>query len=105
MPAGLHTNSREAHQDITRTGKKTSLEMRVYAYIREHPGCTDEDIAIGLLGPHARRQDVAPRSTTLHDKGLIEASGNTKRNGRTVRTWKTVDHRPKQQSIFTSITI
>jgi hypothetical protein len=63
-----------------------TLRARVFRYIMEHPGCTDEAIAIGTgLNPSTAR----PRRVELERAGLIVRAGTAKTSsGRTAVTWQ-----------------
>ena len=88
----LHPHSLEVYDDLTATGQALSLEQRCLIDIRRHPGTWDEAVAIRIRGPHARRQDVAPRITTLISNNLVREVLHQKRiNGRPVRLLYGVD--------------
>ena len=64
---------------------RAKMRERVFAYIREHPGCTDEEIANRLgMNPSTAR----PRRLELARAGRIEASGKALTStGRRATCW------------------
>jgi predicted ArsR family transcriptional regulator len=66
--------------------KRESLQQRVLAYIRAHPGCTDQQISAGLdLDPSTAR----PRRVELESAGAIRKAGKSKTaSGRLAWGWQ-----------------
>ena len=80
------TTRHEAAQAIREIAP--TLGEKVYAFIAEHPGVTDERIAESLgMNPST----VRPRRLELERAGRIEAAGASKtRSGRRAVGWKAV---------------
>jgi hypothetical protein len=78
---------REAAQSIRESAP--TLREKVYAFIAEHPGVTDERIAESL---NMNPSTVRPRRLELVQAGRIEAAGASKtRSGRRAVGWRAAD--------------
>ena len=86
LPPHVHTEAsyRAAEEIKSHVPRLRSL---VLGFIQEHPGCTDEEITLGLgMNPSTAR----PRRLELFRAGLIELMDEhgTTKSGRRAARWK-----------------
>lgn len=74
----LHPNSLQAYYAYL--DEHLTHEERCYDYIRRYPLCTDDEVAKGVFGSNARRQDAAPRITKLIEYGKYPFMYSTKKH-------------------------
>jgi predicted transcriptional regulator len=84
-PANRTATSRAAAKSVS--GITGALRQRVYRYVCEHGGATEEEIADGL---GMRRSTVCPRVWELLRDGYVVDSGETRKttSGRQARVVK-----------------
>ena len=82
------TTSHDAAVEILESAN--TLRAKVYRYIRDHNGVTDEQIQLGLkMNPSTQR----PRRVELQEAGIIKDSGRVQktRSGRNAVVWIVAD--------------
>ena len=78
-----------AYESITPTDLNIK-QQKVFAFIRDHPGCTNEEIS---QGTGMRLQSVTPRTGELRAIGCIAVSGQKKMSsGRYAMTYEVISN-------------